>query len=212
MKFFIIPALSLAIFTFSSCKSDNKVEIKDGKIGVADAIEAAEALSKGVTNAQDRWEARRIKGDTIALPYKELETYLPDMSGYTKDGGPKGNQATMPGMGSYSQTEQNYLNGDKRIKISITDYNASQMAFTAATALYSLNISSEDDDKRQGSVDLGIKDVAAYETVYKQRQEADLVVIAGDRFYINIENNGSNDIDQLKSVAKDVVSKLSSKF
>jgi len=115
-------------------------------------------------------------------------------------------------MGSYSQTEQNYLNGDKRIKISITDYNASQMAFTAATALYSLNISSEDDDKRQGSVDLGIKDVAAYETVYKQRQEADLVVIAGDRFYINIENNGSNDIDQLKSVAKDVVGKLSSKF
>jgi hypothetical protein len=118
----------------------------------------------------------------------------------------------MPGLGSYSQTEQEYTSGDKKIKITITDYNASQMAFTSATALYSLNISAEDDEKRQGSIDLGVKDVAAYETVYKQRQEADLVVIAGDRFYINIENNGSNDIDQLKAVAKEVVSKLSDKF
>lgn len=212
MKLFIFFALTLVIFAFLSCKSDNKVEIKDGKIGITDAMEAAEALSKGVTNAQDRWEARRAKGDTVALQYKELETFLPDVSGYTKKDSAKGNQMSMPGLGSYSQTVQEYINGDKRIKVSITDYNASQMAFTSATALYSLNISAEDDEKRQGSVDLGIKDVASYETVYKQRPEADLVVIAGDRFYINIENDGSNDIDHLKIVAKDVVSKLSSRF
>jgi hypothetical protein len=211
MKSFIFPAITLALFTFFSC-SDNKVEIKDGKIGISDALDAAQALSKGVTNAQDRWEERRKKGDTVALQYKELETYLPEISGFTKEGSPKGNQMTMPGLGSYSQTEQTYNNADKRLKISITDYNASQMAFTSATALYSLNISAEDDDKRQGSVDLGVKDVAAYETVYKKRQEADLVVIAGDRFYINIENDGSNDIDQLKGIARDVVSKLSDKF
>ena len=212
MKSLFTCAFTLVLFTFFSCKSDNKVEIKDGKIGIADAIDAAEALSKGVTNAQDRWEERRKKGDTVALQYKELEIFLPEISGYTKEGNPKGNQMTMPGLGSYSQTEQEYTSGDKKIKISITDYNASQMAFTSATALYSLNISAEDDEKRQGSIDLGVKDVAAYETVYKQRQEADLVVIAGDRFYINIENNGSNDVDQLKAIAKDMVSKLSDKF
>jgi hypothetical protein len=212
MKKIFFPAIALAIFTFSSCKSDKKVEIKDGKIGVSDAIDAVQALGKGVEDAQNRWEERRKKGDTVALQYKELESFLPDFSGYTKEGGPKGNQSNIPGMGAFSQTEQTYVNGDKRIKVSITDYNASQMAFTAATALYSLNISSEDDDKRQGSVDLGMKDVAAYETVYKQRQEAELAVIAGDRFYIMINSDGSNDIDQLKSVAKDVVGKLSSKF
>ena len=161
MKKIFFPAIILAIFTFSSCKNDKKVEIKDGKIGVSDAIDAVQALGKGVENAQNRWEERRKKGDTIALQYKELETFLPDFSGYTKEGGPKGNQSNIPGMGGFSQTEQSYVNGDKRIKVSITDYNASQMAFTTATALYSLNISSEDDDKRQGSVDLGIKDVAA---------------------------------------------------
>jgi hypothetical protein len=212
MKKIFFPAITLAIFTFSSCKSDKKVEIKDGKIGVSDAIDAVQALGKGVEDAQNRWEERRKKGDTVALQYKELESFLPDFNGYTKEGGPKGNQSNIPGMGGFSQTEQTYVNGDKRIKVSITDYNASQMAFTAATALYSLNISSEDDDKRQGSVDLGMKDVAAYETIYKQRQEAELAVIAGDRFYIMFSSDGSNDIDQLKSVAKDVVSKLSSKF
>jgi hypothetical protein len=212
MKKIFFPAIALAIFTFSSCKSDKKVEIKDGKIGVSDAIDAVQALGKGVEDAQNRWEERRKKGDTVALQYKELESFLPDFNGYTKEGGPKGNQSNIPGMGGFSQTEQTYVNGDKRIKVSITDYNASQMAFTAATALYSLNISSEDDDKRQGSVDLGMKDVAAYETIYKQRQEAELAVIAGDRFYIMFSSDGSNDIDQLKSVAKDVVSKLSSKF
>jgi hypothetical protein len=212
MKKIFFSALALALLTFSSCKSDKKVEIKDGKMGVSDAIEAVQALGKGVEDAQSRWEERRKKGDTIALQYKELETFLPEFSGYTKEGGPKGNQSNIPGMGGFSQTEQTYVNGDKRIKVSITDYNASQMAFTTATALYSLNISSEDDDKRQGSVDLGMKDVAAYETVYKQRQEAELAIIAGDRFYVMINSDGSNDIDQLKSVAKDVVGKLSSKF
>ena len=212
MKKLFFSVFTLAILISSSCKSDKKVEIKDGKIGVTDAIEAAEALGKGVENAQNRWEERRKKGDTVALQYKELETFLPDFSGYTKEGGPKGSQSNIPGMGGFSQTEQSYINGDKRIKISITDYNASQMAFTTATALYSLNISSEDDDKRQGSVDLGMKNVAAYETVYKQRPEAELAIIAGDRFYIMLNSDGSNDIDQLKSVGKDVVSKLSSKF
>ncbi len=212
MKNFILPAALLALISFSSCGGDNKVEIKDGKMGIGDALNAAKALSEGVSEAQDRWEARRAKGDTLAIGYKELETFLPEVSGYTKEGGPKGSQSNMAGLGNWSQAEQKYTNGDKRLKISIADYNSSQMAFTSATALYKLNISSEDDTQRQGSVDLGIKNVAAYETVHKDRQEAQLVLIAGDRFYVGIESDGSNDIDQLKSIGKDLANSLSSKF
>ena len=212
MKNLFFPAvLLLATISLTSCRNKNKVEIKDGKVGVTDAIQAAEAMSKGMTDAQDRWEARRAKGDTIALNYQELETFLPEVSGYTKEGGPKGNQMNMPGLGSWSQAEQSYTNGDKTVKVMITDYNASQAAFTAATALYSLNISAEDDEKKEGSVDLGIKDVAAYETVYKKQPNAHLVVISNDRFYITLESNGSNDIESLKSVAKEIVGKLSNR-
>ena len=210
MKKYIFPAALFASI-ISSC-GGNKIEVKDGEVGITDALQAAKALSEGVTESQGRWEERRKKGDTAAIPYKELESFLPDINGYTKDGGPKGNQTNMPGLGTWSQTEQAYTNGDKRIKVSIADYNSSQMAFTTATALYKLNISSEDDDKKQGSVDLGMKEVAGYETVYKQRQEANLAVIAGDRFYISIDSDGSNDIDQLKSIGKDIASALSSKF
>lgn len=210
MRNFIIPAVLLASI-ISSC-GGNKIEVKDGEVGVADALQAAKAISEGVTEANDRWEERKKKGDTTAIAYKDLEAFLPEISGYTKDGGPKGNQTNMPGLGSWSQTEQRYINGEKSINISIADYNSSQMAFASATALYKLNISSEDDDKKQGSVDLGMKDVAGYETVYKQNQEANLAVIAGDRFYISIESDGSNDIDQLKSLGKDIASALSSKF
>lgn len=210
MKKYFLPAALLASI-ISSC-GGNKIEVKDGEVGISDALQAAKALSEGVTEANDRWEERKKRGDTAAIAYKELETFLPEISGYTKDGGPKGNQTNMPGLGSWSQTEQAYVNGDKRIKVSIADYNSSQMAFSTATALYKLNISSEDDTKRQGSVDLGMKDVAGYETVYKERQEAELAVIAGDRFYISIDANGSNDIDQLKSIGKDIASALSPKF
>ena len=209
ISLFITLFLSLSLL---ACRNKNKVEIKDGKVGITDAIEAAQQMSQNITDAKDRWEQRRKNGDTIALQYKELEAFIPEVSGYTKEGGPKGEQMNTPGLGSWSQTEQSYTNGDKSLKISITDYNASQTGFTMATALYNLNISSEDDEKRQGSTDLGIKNVTAYETVYKQRPEASLVVIAGDRFYINIESNGSNDIDALKNTAKNIVSNLSSKY
>src|SRR5262245_51487621 len=122
MKNFILPAALLAL-VISSC-GGNKIEVKDGEVGIGDALKAAKAIAEGATDAQDRWEERKKKGDTTAIAYKELETYLPEISGYTKDGGPKGNQTNMPGLGSWSQTEQNYINGDKNIKVSIADYNS----------------------------------------------------------------------------------------
>lgn len=211
MKSLSICVLLSAMFLFS-CKDRNKVVIKDGEVSVGDAVKAADAMSKGVKDASDRWEARKAKGDTVAIPYKELESYLPEIPGYTKDGGAKGSQMDMPGMGNFSTTEQNFVNGDKRIKINIVDYNASQMAFSGATALYKMGFSAEDDDKKQGSTDLGVKDVAGYETVYKKDQRAELAVIAGDRFYITLSSEGSNDIDLLKNAGKTIASSLSSKF
>jgi hypothetical protein len=212
MKNYAVAVIVCTMVTFLSCKSNRKVEVKDGEISTTDAVQAAEAITQEASEAKGRWEARRAKGDTMALPYKELEAFLPGVDGYTKDGSPKGSQMNMPGMGSWSQTEQQYVNGDKRIKVTIIDYNASQMAFSGATALYKMGFSAEDDTRKQGSVDLGVKDAAAYETIYKQQQEAQLTVIAGDRFFISLESNGSNDIELLKSAAKNVLSGLSSKY
>src|SRR2546423_2844834 len=113
---FMIPAL---FFSFS-CRS--KSDKKSGKIeSLSDLKDYAENVEKGVKQSNSRWEQRKAKGDTLALPYKDLQAYLPEISGYSKDGGPKGSQMNTPGLGSWSQAEQDYVNGDKRISVKIFD-------------------------------------------------------------------------------------------
>lgn len=200
---------SALLMTIISCGSnDDKVTIKDGEISSSDAIALAKQAGKEIEKAQDRWEERKAKGDTVAMAYKDLEAFLPDIEGYEKDGGPKGNQMTMPGMGSYSSAKQKYTSGDKRLTVEITDYNGAHMAFSGATALYRMNFSSEDDDKRQGSVDIGIPQAAAYETVHKDGSQAELSMIADDRFVVTIRSRGSNDMDVLKSAAGKIANGL----
>ena len=203
MKKLILPfSISLSALLFSCGGNHDKVVVKDGDISLADAAKVGEKAAEGIKDAQDRWEQRKAKGDTIAMPYKDLESYLPDVPGYTKDGDPKGSQMTMPGMGSWSQAEQSYRNGDKSFRAEIVDYNAAQMAFTGAAAVYKMGFESEDDNEKQGSVDLGVKDVAAFATQHKKEPNAELVVIVADRFLVQLHSNGNNDMEWLKGVAK----------
>lgn len=205
-------AAALLAFVWVACKNRDEIKVKDGKVSLPDAVKAAQKMGEEVKKSQGRWEERKAKGDTAALPYKELETYLPDVSGYTKDGGPQGSQMSMGGFGNFSETSQRYENGDKKIRIKIVDWNNSQTGLMGATAAYRMGFSFEDDNKKQGPVDLGVTDVAAYETIYKKRNDLQLAVVAGDRFIIEIDADNSSDIDELKSIAKNIVSGLSSRF
>jgi hypothetical protein len=199
MKNFLIAILYTAVFAIMSSCGGNK------KPSVLDTMGAAKDYSSNVSKEQkvteDKWAARKAKGDTMAMPYVDLQAYLPDITGYTKNGGPKGSQMNMPGMGSLSTAEQEYANGDKKITVSIVDYNSAYQAFVGATAVFKMGLSMEDDDKKQGPVDLGVKDVVAYETTYKKNQQGDLALIAGDRFLIEIRSQGSNDAQLLTSTA-----------
>lgn len=179
---------------------------------VSDVKEASQNVEKKIKESSDRWAERKAKGDTLALPYKDLEAYLPEIKGYSKEGGPKGSQMNAYGMGAWSQAEQEYINGDKRVSVKIFDYNSSQQAFMGITAVFGMGFSFEDDSKKQAPADLGVKNVAAYETLYKTDKRAEMVVVAGDRFIINIESNGVGDEDFIKSVAKSInLNELASK-
>ena len=191
--------IGLAVLAFS-CKSKAKKESPIESVG--DVKEYVEKVKEQQDASAGKMEARKAKGDTLAMPYKDLEAYLPDISGYTKDGEPKGSQMNMPGMGSWSQAEQEYKNGEKSIKVTIMDYNAAYQAFVGVTAMYKMGFSQEDDSRKTGSADLGVKDVAAYETIYKKEQRAELTVVAGERFFIQVNSDGSNDPQLLYSAAK----------
>lgn len=194
-------AIMLLIAIAWGCGSnDDKEKVE---VNVAD-IPGARNISEQMDVHAKRQTERKEKGDTLAMPYATLQTYLPDISGYQKDGGPEGSQMNVPGMGSWSQVNQRFSNGDKQISVNIFDYNGAVNAFTGATALYSMGISQEDDQKKAQTCDLGVTGVAAYETVYKTEPRAELIVIVMDRFMIQLESDGSNNIELLKSAARNM--------
>ena len=194
---------AFACFLFSaSCKHKEK---KVGEINsLSDLKDYAENIVEETKKAQSKSEERRKRGDTLAIGYKELQSYLPQISGYSSEKGPKGSQTTTPGMGGWSQAEQTFNNGDKRVEVSIMDYNAAHETFLGLTSLFGLGMTYEDDNKKQGAVDMGIDDVKAYETIYKQDKRSELVLVVGDRFVINLKSNGENDEGFLRSIARNM--------
>jgi hypothetical protein len=110
----------------------------------------------------------------------------------------------MAGLGSWSQTRQDYINSDKRVDITISDYNGYETGFAGISAIYAMGFSSENDSKKEGSVDLGIKDVVAYETIYKKEPRSKLVLIVADRFFVELDSDGNNDENFLRGIAKNM--------
>ena len=198
-----------------SCGSDKKstvIESKDGKVRVENLKEAGEQMEKAVNDAEKRRADRIKRGDTLAMNYKELQAYLPEISGYTKKGKAGGETVSMPGLGSFSNAEQEYENGDKEIEIQIMDYNQSVMGYSTATAMFGMNIQVENDQEKSGSFDTGIEGVRGYEQVSKTEQRAELMYAIADRFFLTIKSNGSNDAEALKRIAKSMkLSELASK-
>ena len=186
----------------AACKS--KATKESPVESLADMKELSEKVKEQTDASTSKMEARKAKGDTLAMAYRDLQAFLPDISGYTRDGDPKGSQMNMPGLGSWSQAEQKYKDGDKTIRVEMVDYNGAYGAFTGVTAIYAMGFSSEDEEKKQGSADLGIKDVAAYESIYKKEQRGELAVIAGGRFFIQLRSEGSNDPQVLYTAAKSI--------
>lgn len=203
MKPFHFFLCSLLFITIISCKSKSDKTIT-GINSLSDLKDYAENIVEETKKSEERSSERRKKGDTLAMPYKDLQGYLPEISGYTSEQGPKGSQMNTPGLGSWSQTEQKFTNGDKRLSVSLMDYNAAHQAFIGLTSMYGLGMSYEDDNKKQAAVDLGIRDVKAYETIYKKDNRSELVLVVGDRFVIDLKSNGESDENFLRSVAKNM--------
>lgn len=173
---------------------------------VKDAANAAEGLknyAEGMKESASKMEERKAKGDTISMPYTDLQKLLPsNIAGYTKDGDPKGESMNMVGM-SFSTASQVYKNGDAEITVNIMDYNASYAAFGAATAMFATGFSVDNDEEYLGAVDLGISGVKAWEDVKKKEKRSTVMAGVNDRFLVTAEGrNVETDVvkDAIKSV------------
>lgn len=180
---------------------DTAKKIKETTDNISAATDAATSIQENMEAANKRLEERKAKGDTLAMPYKDLQAYLPTVSGFEKDGGPSGSSTNMMGV-SLSTCEQKFKKGDAQISVTLTDYNAGYAAFMGVTAMMKAGFSSEDDTQRTGPVKIDIEGVSAYETVRKQDKSASLVLAIADRFFIEIKGNNLDNTDALVEIAK----------
>ena len=178
---------------------------------VRDAANAAEGLknyAEGIKESTSKFEERKAKGDTVSIPYTDLQKLLPSsVSGYAKEGEPGGETVNMTGM-SYSSASQVYKNGEAEITINIMDYNASYAAFGAATAMFSTGFSVDNDDEHLGAIDLGVSGVKAWEDIKKKEKRSSIMAGVNDRFLVSAEGRNV-DADVVKEAVKAVnLSKL----
>lgn len=176
--------------------NDEQVDDQDND----DNSNSNDPVSNSIAEAEKKMQERRAKGDTLAMNYKDLQKYLPAIDGYTK-GEPGGGMVNMPGM-SFSNAEAQYTDADGHtVRIEIIDYNQAYAGYTAATAMWAMGISVENDDEKAGGVKLD-DNVAGWEVFKKKDGRATVTLGVGYRFWVNVEADNQKDTEWVKSVAK----------
>lgn len=197
-----IVAISLIISSLLlSCGATDKA--KETANNLSALKDMADNISKTAESMNDKQAERKAKGDTLAMPYKDLQAYLPTLAGYEKVGEPDGESMNMTGM-SFSVASQKYKKGEESIKVSITDYNAAYSAFMGVTALMNAGFSVENDNEISHGVDLGMDGIKGFETIKKKDKSGNLIVAVADRFFISIDGNNIENPDVLKDIAKEI--------
>jgi hypothetical protein len=190
----------IALLTACGGGGDKKsAEAEDKKENsVADAIEDA---GDKLANALDKIKSeRKKKGDTLAIPYKELQKYLPqEIKGYTLASDMKGQQMNMQGM-SFSRAEGTYKKGEERLEVSLNDYNQAFGLLQMLTMAWSMGISEENDSGKSGVVTLGGH--KGWEEYRKESKEARVLLAINERFFIEVTAENQSDTEFAKSVAQ----------
>ncbi len=184
-----------------SCSCEKYNEAKDAISAVKNLKETAENVQESMDQANDRMEERRKKGDTLAIHYEELATYLPEsFSGYEKSGDLEGGTTNTPGYGSYSNVMQRYINSDgNQVTINIVDYNAAAMMYSTIMAAYASGFEIDNTDQHIKGFELS-QDVKGWTVYHKKSRRAEAYAGVADRFHISVEADEQDNIDMVKNV------------
>jgi len=197
----ILASTIIAGLVLSSC---------DGKFDEAkQAMDNLETMAKSGDNMQEvhkaaekRRQERRERGDTLSMPYAELQKLLPtDISGYTAQE-PEGSNSDMPGF-SMGQASRRYEKPDgSYVTISLTDWNASEVGWTGATALFALQYRSDNSTENSGSFQTEDPLVNGSDRFGKQDKNANVTYALGARFLLVVDANNQSDVNFVKSVSE----------
>jgi hypothetical protein len=196
-----LPFLAIAII-LGSCGG----EISETTQALKNVEQMSEAASD-IQAATDKYEQRRkerIKnGDTIAMPYKDLQVFLPaSISGYTA-GEPSGETVNMPGM-STSTASRDYTKGNDNVSVEIMDFNGASGLWIGATAVFKANLSMEDDNQKSGTFQTGNERISGWEEYQKQGKDAKVMYMVGDRFMVTVSATNQSSTEFCKSIGKSI--------
>jgi len=135
----------------------------------------------------------------VAIPAKTLAGFLPSVSGYSAKGDPETMEMEMNGA-KYSNATQSYENAEKRVKVSIFDYNY----IAGLTAAYSMmmNMSVETNDESLHSEKFS--DYPGWINWKKKSNTGTVGVVVNERVFVVVEAQNGATLDDLKSVANNI--------
>ncbi|OGU11094.1 MAG: hypothetical protein A2X61_00270 [Ignavibacteria bacterium GWB2_35_12] len=208
----ILFTIILAFILYSCGKeADDMKKAFESMEKIADAGKNIEAESK---LADVRKKERISRGDTLAMPYQELQKFLPaSISGYTAEE-PEGTSFNMPPM-SYSQAVCKYVapgtnGGDNYVTVTLLDYNQAGDMYVGLTALWQIGFSTETKDRMEKTFSPGFDNVSGYESLDKNNKRATVNYGIAWRFFLTVEAGNQTSTDFVKSVANSIdIKKLS---
>ena len=197
-----LTILASTLLLTTGCEQAQKA--KESYSALSKLSEAGKDMTANLEKAKTERSEREKRGDTLSLPYKELQQYLPTaVSGYTP-GELTGQSQKMSGM-AFSMAERKFTKApDEEIEVSLIDYNGSNALYQGAAAMMSLGIEQEDDEHIMGPSSLKADGVKGMETFYKKDGRAEMTLAVGGRFLLTLKANKQKDMAMLKAVAEDM--------
>jgi hypothetical protein len=129
------------------------------------------------------------------LPFQELQKMLPkEVKGMKAEKEAEGQSINMNGM-SYAMASQKYTEGDKTVKITIMDYNATGDMFTASYSVWGNPIKMETNTQKTQSFKKEDGKIVGIEDYNKSNKTGNLSAAVGYRFIVTIETTNSESIE-----------------
>lgn len=196
-RFALIPT---AVIILASCGGEAE-KTMDAMQNMQSIAESADDAAKSVEQMEDLRKERIKRGDTLAMPYADLQKYLPQaISGYTMEE-PEGESVEVPGM-SHSRASANYVRSDgARITVNIYDYNNGSMGYAAATTMFALKMKIDNDNERAATFQTDNSRINGYERVGKKDGQTQILYGVAGRFLIEVEGADKASFEDVKATA-----------
>ena len=189
----------------------------------ANALQVAAGAGSKIGEAQKEAEKfyndRKAKGDTVSMPYAELQNYLPSPpTDYAAAEAPSGSSQSM-GAFSMSQTEATFnkpagADGTApSIKVGIVDFGGTQAAYGMMALPMMMNMSQEDAHHRMQTLKIGLPYTWGSEEYNKDDKSTKVTLITRYRYVISVEamNQGEDKSAMAKSLAEAIAKKFDGK-